>query len=84
MAATQSKKKMLIHGPLKKSEGSLQAVESNHTISTIHFALQQDQDQRVTVFDSSITPEPFLDSVALERLRKRQQMDEEQVARDAV
>jgi hypothetical protein len=46
MATTQSKKKILIHGPLKKNEGSLQAVESNHTISTIHFALQQDHDQR--------------------------------------
>lgn len=84
MATTRSKEKILLHGPLKKNEGSSQAVESNHTISTIHFALQQDQDQRVTVFDSSITPEPFLDSVALERLRKRQQIDEDQVGRDAV
>ena len=46
MATTQSKEKILVHGPLKKNEGSLQAVESNHAISTIHFALQQDQDQR--------------------------------------
>ncbi len=74
----------------------------NHASNAIHFALQQDQDQRgqlydssssmnsklhrlcrrltsmqyiVTLFDSSIVPEPFLDSVGLENLRKRQQAE---------
>lgn len=32
----------------------------------------------VTVFDSSITSEPFLDSVGLEKLRKRQAMETKQ------
>lgn len=31
----------------------------------------------VTVFDSSITPEPFLDTLELEKLQKRQQKAEE-------
>ncbi|KAL6240934.1 hypothetical protein RBB50_012193 [Rhinocladiella similis] len=74
MAPAQSKEKL--QGPLKRFQASSQAAESNHAISTIRFALQHD-DQRVTVFDSSITPEPFLDTVELETLKKRQQKAEE-------
>ncbi|KAK4943351.1 hypothetical protein LTR10_017025 [Elasticomyces elasticus] len=71
MATAQKNKK--IQGPVIKKKDRGGSVESNHAINTIHFALQQDQEQRVTIFDSSITPEPFLDSVSLERLRKKQQ-----------
>jgi hypothetical protein len=43
-----------------------------------HFPLANGElirENTVTVFDSSITFEPFLNSVGLENLRKRQQMD---------
>lgn len=40
----------------------------------VNYQLQViDQKSTVTIFDSSVTPEPFLDSVTLEALRKRQQ-----------
>ncbi|KIW19024.1 hypothetical protein PV08_03314 [Exophiala spinifera] len=81
MATAQSREKL--QGPLKRFQGSSQAAEANHAISTIRFALQQD-DQRVTVFDSSIPPEPFLDSVELENLKKRQQKAEEMSSRSSV
>jgi hypothetical protein len=38
----------------------------------IGFAKQTLRDTAVTVFDSSRVPEPFLDSVLLEKIRKRQ------------
>lgn len=44
MATAQHNKK--IQGPLIKKKGRSEAVESNHTINTIHFALQQDREQR--------------------------------------
>lgn len=44
----------------------------NHFYTDNHFS-----STTVTVFDSSITPEPFLDTVELETLKKRQQKAEE-------
>ncbi|KIV95968.1 hypothetical protein PV10_03555 [Exophiala mesophila] len=43
--------------------------------NTIHFVPHSQpsaQEQRVMIFDSSITSQPFLDSVELDKLRKRQ------------
>ncbi|KEF56595.1 uncharacterized protein A1O9_06784 [Exophiala aquamarina CBS 119918] len=48
---------------------------SSPSTTPIRFEPQPVQDQRVTVFDSSVASEPFLDSVALENLRKRQQAE---------
>ncbi|KIX92055.1 uncharacterized protein Z520_12209 [Fonsecaea multimorphosa CBS 102226] len=71
--AGDEKKRELLKGPLKKT----QCPKASAPTTTIYFAQPQTQDQRVTVFDSSITSEPFLDSVVLENLRKRQQMENE-------
>ncbi|OQU99210.1 hypothetical protein CLAIMM_04876 [Cladophialophora immunda] len=54
-----------------------QCPKASASSTTINFAQPQTHDQRVTVFDSSTTSEPFLDSVVLENLRKRQQMENE-------
>ncbi|KIW69817.1 hypothetical protein PV04_02144 [Phialophora macrospora] len=70
--ASSEEKRELFKRPLKKAPTCDKAVASK---SNVHFIQPQSQDQRVTVFDSSITFEPFLDSVGLENLRKRQQVD---------
>ncbi|EXJ83288.1 hypothetical protein A1O1_06907 [Capronia coronata CBS 617.96] len=76
MATVQSRVKL--KGPLLKPKISSNAMESSHATNTIHFAKQQppSHSQRVIVLDFSITPEPFLDSVGLENIRKRQQMEQ--------
>ncbi|KAH0847822.1 hypothetical protein FOPE_01064 [Fonsecaea pedrosoi] len=72
--AGDEKKRELLKGSLEKSQQCPKVPASR---TTIYFAQPQTQDQRVTVFDSSITSEPFLDSVVLENLRKKQQMENE-------
>ncbi|KIW86693.1 uncharacterized protein Z519_12679 [Cladophialophora bantiana CBS 173.52] len=73
--ASDGKKKELLKGPLEKSQQLCPKAPASR--NTLFFAQPQAHDQRVTVFDSSITPEPFLDSVVLENLRKRQQLEGE-------
>ncbi|OAP64057.1 hypothetical protein AYL99_00029 [Fonsecaea erecta] len=72
--AGNEEKRELLKGPLEKT---LRCPQASISSATIDFAQPQTQDQRVTVFDSSITSEPFLDSVVLENLRKRQQRESE-------
>ncbi|KAJ9605663.1 hypothetical protein H2200_009512 [Cladophialophora chaetospira] len=72
MANSEGKKKLL-KGTLKKAQKCNKAVDAP---GTIYFTQPQTHDQRVTVFDSSITSEPFLNSVELENMRNKQQMEE--------
>ena len=89
--ASSEEKRELLKGPLKKAQRCNKAVEAKSTIHFTqpqgqdqrgqsrmsHFSANRRANlgDSVTVFDSSATAEPFLASVVLENLRKRQQLD---------